>query len=362
MSQLVHDQVQLGEFEFGKLSEQFGLYLILGKRDTGKTTWCRFINSFIPSSQTGLVIVITQNEKLKLDWAQFVPELYIFYPEDLDILDKIRETSNNVLYAVSQNGLSPETKLENSVTIILDDVASDKRVMSNNALRQLASSGRHNFVNMFILSQYIYQVPTHVRTQFDYIFMMQTFSDRNMKPIHKEYLSMMDMATMKAVVQSVTANYGCLVIHTGARSGKFEEMCYHARIPVQEVGRVQRLGKAEQWAYSDQYYFDQNSRVDLCHAKEPWNASGGNDECSGDEYEHNALEVHHVQCSKRTVTVRMMPKLKTRKQHEEDVEILMMSDHGLPYPPATSCLNRVANHSPPPHMWREGGTWSGSIR
>lgn len=326
MNPLVHDQVQLGEFDFKKLSEQFGLYLILGKRDTGKTTWCRFINSFISSSLTGLVIVVTQNEKLKLDWARFVPELYIFYPEDLDILDKIRETSNNVLYAVNQNGLSPETKLENAVTIILDDVASDKRVMNNNALRQLASSGRHNFVNMFILSQYIFQVPTHVRTQFDYIFMMQTFSDRNMKPIHKEYLSMMDMATMKAVVQSVTANYGCLVIHTGARSGKFEEMCYHARIPATEVGRVNRLGKEEQWAYSDQYYFDQNSRVDLCHAKEPWKAggaAGGIDECSGDEYEQNALEVHHVQCSKRTVTVRMMPKLKSRKQqhegHQEDI-------------------------------------------
>ena len=138
---------------------------------------------------------------------------------------------------------------------------------------------------------------------------------------------------MKAVVQSVTANYGALVIHTSARSGKFEEMCYHARIPAHEVNKVHRLGKMEQWNYSDQFYFDQNSRVDLCHAREPWKpAWDKDDEGSGEDNEQSALEVHHVQCAKRTVTVRMMPKLKVKSPPEQEM-------HHYPAAPA----------------WRRGG-------
>ena len=313
--------LKIRQFDFNVLSSMFGLYLILGKRDTGKTTWCRYMNTFIPSSMNGIVIVVTQNEKLKLDWAQYVPILYIFYPDDCDILDQVRNITNNIMFAAERNNLGDSVWADNTITIILDDVGTEN-IMKFKSLRDLAATGRHCYVNVFILAQYFIQVPTQVRTQFDYIFMMQTFSDRNIKMLHKEYISMIDMTTFKALISTATSNYGTLVLKTGARTAHVEDVCFFARIPPSEVGAKVRFGKKEQWEFSDRYYFEHSNRVDLCHAKNPWSTQqadvqfdedddDGYDDCGGVHRNRKdkpmPLEIHTVQSGKRKITIKMLP-------------------------------------------------------
>ncbi len=271
------EEVTISEFNAESLRDKFGFYLILGKRNTGKTTWCTFLNQFVTSSKEGTVIVITDNDKLAEAWSKFVPKLYIYQPGDDDILKKINENQNNVMYSVRNHAIHNKKYVDNtmSLTLILDDVGCHDKIMNNKYLAKLASTGRHNHVTVFILAQYIYQVKTRVRSQFDRVFMLNTADDKSIKTVHKEFMAMTNINMFKSILSEVTRSYGMMIINTNAPSSLIGDTCEFATIPADWMENFQacnhsdrscthRLGRPNQWKFSDEHYTENVRYKDLC--------------------------------------------------------------------------------------------------
>jgi energy-coupling factor transporter ATP-binding protein EcfA2 len=250
----------LQKFDFQRLNNRNGLYLLLGKRNTGKTTWCRFINQHIESSRTGIVVLITQNERLKENWSHHIPKLFIFQPEDANIMSTISKCMNNAIKSCENRGISShDNRLK--LTFILDDVGSESSVMNNNGLKKLASNGRHVNVTVFILAQFLYQVPPKVRSQFEYIFMLASISQKNNKTVNHEFAAHIEHSKFCRILQRSTENHGVLVINT--TSSNADDSLYFAHIDQYPIKTV-RLGCWIQWAMNHLLYDEHETFDDFC--------------------------------------------------------------------------------------------------
>lgn len=251
----------LHDFDFEKnLKGKNGFYMILGKRNTGKTTWCRYINQFIPASKEGVVVLITMNERIKKSWSKFIPKLFIFQPEDADILSKVGKCMNNAIKSIEKKSKSSNTD-RLRLTFILDDVGHETKVMNHNGLKGLAAMGRHINITVFILAQFIYQVPPRVRSQFEYIFMLSTICKKNIKAVQTEYCSHFELGSFKKILEACTQNYGLLVINTGSKSST--QTLYHAKIRNYPVVAY-KMGCEAQWKISNAIYKEDDTYEDFC--------------------------------------------------------------------------------------------------
>ena len=251
----------LHDFDFEKnLKGKNGFYMILGKRNTGKTTWCRYINQFIPASIEGIVVLITMNERIKQSWSKYIPKLFIFQPEDADILSKVEKCMNNAIKSIERKSKSSNTD-RLRLTFILDDVGHETKVMNHNGLKGLAAMGRHINITVFILAQFIYQVPPRVRSQFEYIFMLSTICKKNIKAVQTEYCSHFELSSFKKILEACTQNYGLLVINTGSKSST--QTLYHAKIKDYPVSAY-RMGCEAQWKISNAIYKEDDTYEDFC--------------------------------------------------------------------------------------------------
>jgi len=254
------DQIRLESFDFDRLNNKNGFYLLLGKRNTGKTTWCRFINQHIQASRDGFVVLITQNERLKENWSHHIPKLFIFQPEDADIMKSIHVCMNNAIKSCERRGIdSQDNRLR--LTFILDDVGSENKVMNNLGLKSLAANGRHINVTVFILAQFLYQVPPKVRSQFEFIFMLASISQKSNKIVNNEFAAHVEYPKFCKILQKATEDHGVLIINT--TSANVSDSLFFSKIAEYPIPVV-RLGCWVQWAMNYFMYSEHENFEDFC--------------------------------------------------------------------------------------------------
>lgn len=153
-----------------------------------------------------------------------------------------------------KHGLPEEFEGRLSVTIIMDDLGAHPKIMGSRALKQLASTGRHILINAWILAQHIVQCPPAVRSQFDKVFMLRTANEKEIKCVHKEFLSMVSLTVFKAVLDVFTEKRGVLVIDTHAGGGNIDDVCKFAELLDADVrNTVVPLGKGTVQAHSGSF-------------------------------------------------------------------------------------------------------------
>lgn len=261
-----------------EIGSSFGFYGILGKRNTGKTTYCRWLSSHLRSSKEGVVIVIVDNIKIRDQWAQFVPKTHIYTADEFMVLEQIQKIQNDVHHSAQLHQLvdQQETVYKLSVTIILDDVGAHPKVMGSAALKNLAATGRHVHTNTFVLLQHLKQAPPQVRSQFQAVFMLQCSSYDTIRTIHREFVSMVKFEEFKIVLASATQNYGILVINCDSKvSMTLQDVCKFAEIGDLEHLQTIQLGKPSQWDFYRENYVDNASYHDLL-LEEPSSYSDSN--------------------------------------------------------------------------------------
>lgn len=262
-----HAPLNLREFDFRReLGEKFGFYLLLGKRNTGKTTWCRYVNRFLRSAEEGIVVVVVDNVKLKHAWSRYVPVTHIYTAAEFQVVEHIQDVQNSVYHTLQKHGLheDADVRYKMSVTIILDDLGAHHKIMNSHALKNLAATGRHINANVFMLLQHLKQAPPVVRNQFQTVFMLQCSSQDTVKTVHREYVSMVDYNDFREVLNSVTANYGLLVINCDSKaSHSVQDVCSFAELDPAEIERAVQLGKPQQWEFAEENYLENEICVDL---------------------------------------------------------------------------------------------------
>jgi len=232
-----------------------GFFEVLGKRGTGKTSWTQHILQFSPLKPTGAFVVIAGSETAKDSWSKIVPSLFVNDP-DLVQLERIKSIQNSHVRAAQKSGtpFPPECQL----TLVFDDVSSNKKLMRSPILAYLASNSRHLQMSIFILAQYHCQIVAEVRNQFDLVFLLNTADRKSINRLHAEYCSPIDRRIFGHLLSHCTQNYGMLIIDNQTTSPDVESICFYAtQDPYPPI--LERLGPGTFWEFDDNHYCDEET-------------------------------------------------------------------------------------------------------
>lgn len=230
-----------------------GFFEVLGKRGTGKTTWTQYVLQHSKYRDTGIFIVVAGSETAKHSWSGLVHPIFVVDP-NTTYLEQLRDTQNEkVRHYQSLDEPFPD---DYHVTLILDDVASNKKLMRSQIISYLASNSRHLQMSVFILAQYHCQIVAEVRTQFDYVITLSTSDLKSINRLHAEYCSCVDIRTFRYILSHVTQNYGALIVNNQCMSSTLTDICTYGRIePYPPI--LDRLGSETSWAYANDHYINQ---------------------------------------------------------------------------------------------------------
>lgn len=244
--------VDISTFDWGTLPS-CGFFEVLGKRGTGKTTWTQHILQHSPYRQTGTFIVIAGSETAKHSWSAIVHPIFVVDP-NISYLERLRDTQNEKVRHYQQtNEPFPD---DFHVTLILDDVSSNKKLMRSPIISYLASNSRHLQMSVFVLAQYHCQIVAEVRTQFDHIITLSTSDLKSINRLHAEYCSCVDLRTFRYILSHVTQNFGALIINNQCTNSSLASICRHSRIDPYPP-TLSRLGNTYAWSYADAHYINE---------------------------------------------------------------------------------------------------------
>jgi hypothetical protein len=259
--------VDLHEFDFTTLPPT-GFFELVGKRGTGKTTWAQHILQYSQWRSSGMFVVIAGSEMVKIAWSKLIHPMYIIDGAmAVKYLESIKDHQNQCIREFGSD--YPDSF---HITIIFDDVASDKRLMNSPVLRYLASNSRHLHMSIYILAQYHMQIVKEVRQQFDYVFILNTSDKRTMRNIHDEFCSNVDMHLFTPVLACATKQFGLLVIDNRTNSPRIEDVCAYATM-IYPSPLLERLGSEELWTYADSQFVSPNANRPSLAQADAWQST-----------------------------------------------------------------------------------------
>lgn len=254
--------VELAKYNFENLPLT-GFYEVLGKRGTGKTTWIQYILTQAPMKSDGVFVVMVGSETVRKNWEDLIPSTHI-HDACVNTLEHIKNRQNDLIRQFSKANLPFPDSLH--VTLVLDDIASNKEIMRSRTIAYLASNSRHLHMRIFILAQYHCQIVSEVRNQFDMIFLLSTSDTKTINRIHAEYCSSLLLHVFKGAIAFVTDNHGLLILDNRLSSSDISKICFHAVIDPYPPAR-ERLGHVDQWKFCSDFYSDpDDDRPTECHA------------------------------------------------------------------------------------------------
>ena len=192
-------------------------YLIIGKRDTGKTTLVKDIVYNIRDSIDLDNSVIITYSKSDMD------EYNCSYPE-------IKNKYNNGYKKEIISDLikrQKESKDRKHVLLILDQCLIDESWENDEEMRYLFFNGRHIKTSIILTMQYPLGIKPSMRSNIDVVFILRDTNMKNRKLIYEYYAGMIPSFDLFcSIMNRCTENYECLVIHNNSKSNRFEDQVY----------------------------------------------------------------------------------------------------------------------------------------
>lgn len=254
-----------------------GFIEILGKRGTGKTTWCRYALNNSPSRSKGMFIVVCGSETVCDTWKEYIHPLYVM-PISIEYIERIIRQRNGLIKRYKKK-LEPIPE-EEHVTLIFDDITSNKKVMRSSALAYLASNSRHLYMSIYLLPQYHVQIPSEIRTQFDFIIVLATKDERTLKRLYSEYCAgVVEFRMFRSVIESATHDRGaCIINNQSTDISTMLSYCWIDPYPF----NCTMLGHTDLWKFANTYSIDDTFH-NLQHL--PHSDSGMGDKSENDDSE-----------------------------------------------------------------------------
>lgn len=198
---------------------------LIAKRASGKSVLVKEImkrNKSIPSS-----IVICKTEKLNSSYGGHVPDSYIYYNFDTDILSRIFMRQRRLIEDNKKRKQKKKGLKDDRVMLIMDDCMSDKNWVKDPNILELFFNGRHYHVSFILTMQYSKGLPPEMRGNLDYIFLLAEDFICNRKRLYDDYAGMFpSFDIFQQVFTELTDNYGCMVINNRVHTKNLEDKVF----------------------------------------------------------------------------------------------------------------------------------------
>lgn len=243
-----------------------GFFEVLGKRGTGKTTWTQYILQHSSHRRSGLFVAMCGSEVAKTSWSRLVHPIFVM-DGNIGYLERLRDIQNKTVRHYERIG--EPFPPERHVTLVLDDVSSNRKLMRSHILAYLASNSRHLRMSIFILAQYHCQIMTEVRNQFDVIFMLSTGDRKTINRIHSEYCSCVDLRIFRHLLSHITQDHGLLIIDNRTTSNRIDKVCFYAKMGSYPP-ELEPLGSENMWNFGRAHFCEQDTARPSERAAENW--------------------------------------------------------------------------------------------
>lgn len=214
--------------------------VIIGKRGSGKTVLAKDILYY--KRRLAMGICCSGTEEGNGWYQQFIPSLYVYNDFDKAAVERL----------VTRQKKLRKQGLTNPVFCIWDDTLYDKRILRDKLVRQIFMNGRHWHIFLMITAQYMLDIGPDLRGNIDYVFILREPIRSNREKLWKNFGGIFPtFEQFSAVLDSVTENYGCLVIDNTSKSNAIEDVAFWYTA---NSNRTFRMGSKALWRYHDTRY------------------------------------------------------------------------------------------------------------
>ena len=243
------DRYEIYRAEFTQIAPCAAI-CILGKRRTGKTFWTQYLTQSLNIS-IDRFMVQCGNKDNAAEWKHIVHPAYVML-KNLARLQVVMDYQDRKVSYYTENKLPIPRKYR--LCIIIDDCGSDKSYMHSAIMRDLLANGRHYGITVVILCQYLNQMHSENRDNLDYLGMLYTANQRNIKKVYDEYANITDFRIFKCLLKASTKDKGMLWIDNTKNSGDIADSLFFEKIPINF--EFQSIGSTRVRTYGTSHFFD----------------------------------------------------------------------------------------------------------
>jgi hypothetical protein len=185
--------------------------LALAKRGSGKSWIIRDIMYETPEIPGGIIIAAT--DRLNSFYRDFFPDIYIHYEVTPIIFKKVlirQKKMKEKADRKAEQGL----KVNPAAFFVMDDCLAQKNTwLKDPNVLEILMNGRHYELTFILTTQYSMSIPPELRTNFDYIFILNEDFTSNKRRLYDHYVNMFPhYKIFEHVFDEVVKDYGSMVI------------------------------------------------------------------------------------------------------------------------------------------------------
>ncbi len=238
-------EIKLKKFNMNQI-EKNQVCVFIGKRNTGKSFCVKDLLYHHQDIPIGTVISST--EEANRFFGDFIPPLFIHGDFDSAILESVFNRQREMKHKKEQDPYRYKD-LNMNAFLVFDDLMFDssKWIRDKNVSRMFMN-GRHYNILFLLTMQYPLGIPPLLRTSIDWIFIFRESYVSNRDRLYKNYAGMFpSFEIFCQVMDQMTEDFGCLVIHNSSRSNKLEDQVFFYKANEHPPFR---LCNEQVWAYS----------------------------------------------------------------------------------------------------------------
>jgi hypothetical protein len=236
--------LKLRKFDPSKMAPH-AVCVMIARRRAGKSsllTDLMYHHRDIP-----VAVVCSASEESNHAFSQYVPDSFIYGSFDEAIINRCIARQQKVMAAKEAGQTAADTR----TLLILDDIGYDAKALRSKAINQLFLNGRHHHISMWASLQDARMLNPCQRANTDYVFL---FRDHvNKERLYKTFFVGIfpNFATFSHVFDTVTADYGVLVLDQTNQSNKITDLVFHYKADMRPVFR---FGAPEVWRFHSSVY------------------------------------------------------------------------------------------------------------
>jgi len=207
---------------------------MIAKSGSGKSWVVRDILYYMRDIPCGVIIAPT--DRMTKFYDTIFPSLFIYHEFEENIIPRLLARQRRILDKNVKRVRDGKKPIDPRVVLIMDDCMSSKHLwLKDPNILTVFNEGRHYQITFILTMQYSLGIQPELRSNFDYIFLLGEDFITNKKKLYEHYAGMFPTRDLfYQVFESLTDNYGCMVINNRLRSSDVYKKIFHYKAKKRE--------------------------------------------------------------------------------------------------------------------------------